>query len=111
MGVKTNADSGNRLTVLYVGETNGFVRNAALTYKASSAAGNCCGQMNAADFEKWVVEKLIPSLPSQTVIVLDISPYHCLQTDKPLSAYVIKVGMISWLFKNGVNSNEAMRKK
>jgi hypothetical protein len=48
---------------------------------AGSTTGDYHGQMNAAIFEKWAVEKLIPSLPDQSVIVLDIAPYHCLQID------------------------------
>jgi hypothetical protein len=46
---------------------------------AGSAKGDNHGQMNAANFEKWAVEKLIPNLPAQPVIVLDNAPYHCLR--------------------------------
>jgi hypothetical protein len=103
-------NSGNRLIMLHVGGINGFLPNAALIYKAGSAVGHCNGQMNAANFEKWTVEKLIPSLPAQSVIVLDNAPYHCLQIDEPPSAYAIKADIISWLGKNGVSCNETMRK-
>lgn len=44
-------DSGNRLTMLRVELT------AALTYKTGIARGDCRGQMNAANFDKWAVEK------------------------------------------------------
>jgi hypothetical protein len=71
--------------------------------------GDYHGQMNAANFEKWAVEKLVPYLPAQSVIVLDNAPYHCLQNDKPPSAYAIKADMISWLRNKGVNCNETMR--
>jgi hypothetical protein len=60
--------------MLHVGGINGFLPNAALIYKAGSAAGDYHGQMNAADFEKWEVEKLIPNLPAQSVIVPDNAP-------------------------------------
>jgi hypothetical protein len=66
--------------------------------------------MSAANFEKWVVEKLIPNLPLQSVIDLDISPYHCLLIDKLQSAYTVKAFMISWLCRKGVNCNETMWK-
>jgi hypothetical protein len=71
---------------------------------AGSAVGDYHGQMNAADFEKWVVKKLIPHLPSLSVIVLDNAPYHYLQIDRPLSAYAIKADMISQFRKKGTNS-------
>lgn len=79
-------------------------------YKAGSAMGDYHGQMNAANFEKWVVKKLIPSPPPQSVIDLDNSPYHCLLIDKPPSAYTVKADMISWLCKKGMNCNETMWK-
>jgi hypothetical protein len=107
MGVQADVNSRNRLIMLYVRGINGFLHNAQLIYKAGSAKG----QMNAANFEKWAVEKLIPNLPAQSVIGLDNAPYHCLQIDKPPSAYAIKTNMVSWLRKKGVNCNETMRKK
>jgi hypothetical protein len=51
--------------------------------------------MNSANFEKWVVEKLVPNLPPHAVIVLDNAPYHCIQVHKPPSAHALKSDMIS----------------
>jgi hypothetical protein len=110
MGVQADVNSGNRLIMLHVRGINGFLPNAELIYKAVSAKGDYHGQMNAANFEKWAVEKLIPNLPAQSVIGLDNAPYHFLQIDKPPSAYAIKTNMISWLHKKCVNCNETMRK-
>jgi hypothetical protein len=90
--------------MLHVGGINGFL------YTAGSAPEVFHGQMNAANFEKWAVEKLSPNLPAQSVIVLDNAPYHCLQINKPPSAYAIKADMISWLRKKGVNCNKTVRK-
>jgi hypothetical protein len=92
------------------GGINGFLRNAALNYKAGSAMGEYHGQINAANFEKWAVKKLIPNLPAQSVIVLDNAPYRCLQIDKPPSSYAIRADMIACLRKKGVNWSETMRK-
>jgi hypothetical protein len=110
LGVQTNVNSGHRLIMLHVEEINGFLPNAALIYKAGSATGVYHGQMNAANFEKLAVEKLILNLPAQSEIVLDKAPYRCLPIDKPPSVYKIKADMISWLGKKGVNCNETMRK-
>jgi hypothetical protein len=49
--------------MLHVGENNGFLPNAELIHRAGSATGDYHGQINAAKFEKWVVEKMIPYLP------------------------------------------------
>jgi len=63
-------------------------------YKAGLEAGDCHGQMNATNFEKWGVKKLTSNLPLLPVVVLDNSPYHCLQVDRPLSTCIVKTGMI-----------------
>jgi hypothetical protein len=66
--------------------------------------GDYHGQMNATNFEKWGVKKLMVNLAPHLVIVLDNASYHCLQTDKPLSSsYAVNADMISWLYKNGGN--------
>jgi len=70
-----------------------FLR-AHLIYKARCKAGDYHGQMNATNFEKWGAKKLTYNLPPQPVIVLDNSPYHCLQVDRPLSTCIVKTGMI-----------------
>jgi hypothetical protein len=72
--------------------------------------GDYHGQMNAADFEKWVVKKLISHLSPQSVIVLHSAPCHCLQIEKPPLAYAIKADMISWPLKKDMNCNETMQK-
>jgi hypothetical protein len=66
--------------------------------------------MKSANFEKWVVVKLVPNLPPHAVIVLDNAPYHCIQVDKLPSAYALKSDMISWLRNNGVDCNAIIRK-
>ncbi|KAJ4446609.1 hypothetical protein ANN_13306 [Periplaneta americana] len=42
------------------------------------------------------------------IIVLNNAPYHCLQIDKPPSAYAVKTDMISWLRKKEVNCDERL---
>jgi hypothetical protein len=41
---------------------------------AASATGDYRGQMNSTNFEKWVVEKFVPSPPLHAVNVLDNAP-------------------------------------
>lgn len=38
--------------------------------------------MNFGNFQKWLVQKLIPNLPPRSVIVIDYAPYHNVQKDK-----------------------------
>ena len=86
-----------------------FFLRAHLIYKARSKAGDYHGQMNATNFMKWGAKKLTSNFPSQPVIVLDNSPSHCLQDDRPLSTCTVKTGMI-WLDRKGIVSDETLSK-
>jgi len=70
-------------------------------------AGDYHGQMNATNFEKCGAKKITSNFPPQQVI--DNSPYHCLQVDRPLSTCILKTGMI-WLCRKGIVSDETMSK-
>jgi len=86
-----------------------FFLHAHLIYKAGLEAGDYHGQMNATNFEKLGAKKLTSNLPPQPVIVLDNSPCHCLQVDRPLSTCIVQTGMI-WLSRKGIVSDETMSK-
>ena len=38
----------------------------------------------------WGAKKLTSNFPSEPVIVIDNSPYHCLLVDRPLSTCIVK---------------------
>jgi hypothetical protein len=110
MGIQVNVNSRNSLIMLHAGGINSFVPNAQFVYKTGSATGDYHGRMNSANFGKWVVEKLVPYLPPYAVIVLGNTPYHCIQPDKPPSAYTRRRDIISWLHNGGVNCSVTMCK-
>jgi hypothetical protein len=62
MGIQENMSSTNRL-MLHPGGINVFLPNAEHLYRAGSAMGDYHGQKNVENFEKWIVEKWILSLP------------------------------------------------
>ena len=86
-----------------------FFLQAHLIYKAGLEAGDYHGQMNATNFNKWGAKKITSNFPPQPVIVLDNSPYHCLQVDRPLSPCMVKTGMIC-LCRKGIVSDETRSK-
>jgi hypothetical protein len=92
--------------MLHPGAINVFPPNAEHLYRAGSSMEDYHGQMNAENFEKWIVEKWILSLLSVTV--LNSAFYHCLQIEKLLSAYTKEADMISWFCKKGMNCNKTM---
>ena len=53
--------------------------------------------MNSTNFEKWVVEKLIPGLPKNSVLVLDYAPYHNYQSEKCPTSNSSKSELMQWI--------------
>ncbi|KAJ4437060.1 hypothetical protein ANN_17195 [Periplaneta americana] len=109
-GVLTTVNASNRLIVVHLGGINGFVEGCELIYKAGTATGDYHGQMNSNNFEKWVVEKVIPNLSTPSVIVMDNAPYHGKQLDKVPTKSAVKKEMLDYLRRHGVPCEENMRK-
>ena len=38
--------------------------------------------MNAENYKKWLMEKLIPNLPPNSVLIIDNAPYYNIQLNK-----------------------------
>ncbi|XP_046145849.1 uncharacterized protein LOC123989194 [Osmia bicornis bicornis] len=110
IGVLKNNSSSHRYIIVHAGGEGEFVKGAALIFKARSTTGDYHGQMNALNFEKWVSEKLLPNIPSQSVIVMDNAPYHTVQINKPPTAYGKKSDMIKWLEENNIQHTATMKK-
>jgi len=84
-----------RLIIIHAGINSGFLDNTALIYKAVTTTGIYYGQMNLINFKKWVQGKLVPSLPSNFIVVMDSAPYyHCMQSHKVHSRYYLRSDMI-----------------
>lgn len=66
-------------------------------FKAGSDSGYYDGQMNYDNFEKWLKEKLKPSIPSNYVICMDNASYHTKIEDPVPKQYDTKKFMIEWL--------------
>jgi hypothetical protein len=66
--------------------------------------------MNYKNFEQWTQTQLLPNLPNKSVVVMDNTPYHSVQENKPPTKYAVKKEMTSWLENNNVPFSEDMRK-
>lgn len=67
--------------------------------------------MNTDNFVKWFIEKLIPNLPSNGIVVIDNAPYHSTQSVKQPTSTSLKGEMQQWLRENNIPFEENMRKK
>lgn len=110
LGTLKNTSLSDRLIIVHAGGKNGFVPNAGLIFKANSTSGDYYGQMNATKFRKWILEKLLPNISSNTVVVMDNAPYHCVVLNKPPGKYASKADMINWLMENNIPHAATMNK-
>ena len=55
---------------------NGWVGNAKLVFKSTQKTGDYHGQMNWDLFSMWFKEKLLPSIPEGSLIIMDNASYH-----------------------------------
>ncbi|XP_055928589.1 uncharacterized protein LOC129959724 [Argiope bruennichi] len=105
-----NVNSKNRLIIVHAGSSTGFIPGAQLIYKASTKTGDYHGQMNYENFEKWVLEKLIPNLRPKSVVCMDNAPYHTKVANPTPTKYSTKKEMTDWLINNGIECDRKMRK-
>lgn len=96
-GLLSPISKGKRLIIVHAGGEQGFVPNAYIRFKSHQTTGDYHSDMNYANYEKWLKERLIPNLPQNSVIVIDNAPYHNTQVNRPPNSNSRRADMISWL--------------
>ncbi|XP_012135352.1 uncharacterized protein LOC105661840 isoform X3 [Megachile rotundata] len=103
-----NVSSPHRFNIVHAAGMNGFIRGAELVFE-SFTTGNYSGQMHTTNFEKWLIEKLLPNISQKSVIIMDDVPWF-VQLSKPPSKYSTNKEMIQWLADNNISHGSDMRK-
>ena len=67
---------GERLIIINAITKDGWVPDAKVVFKSTRKTGDYHGQMNWDLFQKWFVEKLLPNIPNNSLIVMDNATYH-----------------------------------
>lgn len=62
--------------------------------------------MNAANFNKWLQDKLLPNLNEPSLIVMDNASYHSVIINKAPTTQTRKPEIREWLTLNGVAFEE-----
>lgn len=88
----------------------GFLEQCLLIFKSGSKSGDYHDDMNAENYGKWVMEKLIPNLPDNSVVVIDNAPYHNMQVNKAPASASKKIEMVKWLTDKGIPFDSNMLK-
>ena len=109
MGIHAHLASGNRLIMLHVGGIGGCIPLYTSHVQGSTWSWRLPWTNECDKFREVGSQETTSNFPSQPVIVLDNSPYHFLQVDRPLSIGIVKTGMI-WLGRKGIVSDETFSK-
>ncbi len=101
--VQKPTGKGERLIIINAISSNGWVKNAKLVFQSTRKTGDYHGQMNAPLFQKWFSEKLMPNIPSNSLIIMDNAPYHkTLSSLSPPTASCTKERIFTWLIANQI---------
>ena len=101
--VQKPTGKGERLIIINAISSTGWVKNAKLVFQSKRKTGDYHGQMNSELFQKWFSEKLLPNIPSKSLIIMDNAPYHkTLSSFSPPTPACSKERMLAWLLANGI---------
>ena len=103
---------GKRLIILHAGSSEGWIPGAELVFVGKKGSGDYHDEMNAAHFEDWWKNQLLPNLPPDAVIVIDNAPYHNRRTPESVcpTSNTRKADMISWLTGKSIQFDPTMLK-
>lgn len=109
-GLITDISKGKRWIIVHAGNEKGFVPNALLIFSGVNKQEDYHSEMNRHNFNKWVMEKLIPNITEPSIIVMDNAPYHSVVKNKaPTSANKVD-DLRLWLLENDVTFEPNLRK-
>lgn len=100
---------GGRLILLHAGSVNGFVPGGMLLFQSRRTV-DYHEEMNAATFQDWFINRLLPNVSSGSVFILDNAPYHSVQLNKAPTTSTRKDEIVLWLKENNIHFEQNMRK-
>ena len=107
-GLKGPTGKGSRLIITHAGSKDGFVNGAEMVFQAKKPEGDYHGEMNAACYENWFKEQLIPNIPPNSVIIMDNASYHSSQIELLPRRGWRKAAIQEWLTKHNITWNKDM---
>lgn len=102
----TNADESEKVHIVHIGGSNGFLDGCELVYTTAYRQGQLTWEM----FETWVRYKVIPCLKTPSVIVVHNICFQEKTVDKPPSKSSSKNETIDYLRSHGIPCEQTMRK-
>ena len=84
-GLNVPCGAGKRLIINHIGSEDGFLDGCGECFIGKKDSVDYHHEMNAAHFERWWKETVLPALPNNSVVVIDNAKYHTRQTDESKS--------------------------
>lgn len=109
-GFPTPLGKGKRLIIVHAGSSEGFVKEAKLSFVAKSDTGDYHNEMNSKHFEEWMLNKVFPNIPPNSVIIMDNASYHSVKSEKIPTSNSLKSEMQEWLNKNNISYSKSLKK-
>lgn len=105
--VQKPTGKGERLIILNAISKDGWIPGSKLVFKSTRKTGDYHGQMNKGLFFKWFTERLLPNIPSNSIIIMDNAPYHNALTEYSApTASSSKDKIRAWLEQNKIYCRE-----
>jgi hypothetical protein len=93
---------GRRWCFIHAMLENGLVPNAGYIFEAKKSTGDYHNMFNAAHFQEWWNEKLLPNLPGKCVIVIDRATFHLVPEEQIISSKMRKTELQEWLTSKNI---------
>lgn len=102
--VQKPTGNGERLVIVNAITKDGWVPGAKLVFKSTRKTGDYHGQMDWNLFYKWFSEKLLPNIPTNSLIIMDNAAYHNVLSEisAPTSG-CSKARILNWLEQNKIS--------
>lgn len=88
-----------RFVALNAGCESGWIPDSSLFVRAKSSDDDL---LDGDDFGRWVTTHLAPNLPSNSIVVMDNAPCHCVQEDRAPTQTARKADIAAWLDRHGI---------
>ncbi|XP_068210920.1 uncharacterized protein Dlip2 [Palaemon carinicauda] len=97
------------LVIGHAGGEDGFVSGAFLSFRSRSK-NKVHYSMNSESFQFWFQNHVLPNIPSQSLIIMDISPSHSSVSNKVPTRSSKKCDVIKWLTQNNIEHESFLSK-
>ena len=105
---KVPPGKGPRWIIIGAGTKDGWVHETFTMWKGHVKSEDYHSEMNGQVFKQWVMERLLPNIPSTAVIVVDRASYHLILTEasKGASSSMTKDQLYNWLDQSQIKTME-----